>query len=298
MARAICPIITALAVCALVGVLPHAIAAGVNIDDSTKQTAYAADRDRLVNSDCEASYGYVQYGDYTEDEKTLHNIIMNLKFEAQKEIHPETSMKDFHEHVANSKLFHIIEAMPKFGLLRAHIGSLLDPKDLMDIAEEFFSELFICCHTDGTHPVKFSFKKETGRCHESDEHSWLKMETVKNNIWNEGAGAADWDKYKQTLIDKLSISNASNGYEEFKDHSAAWDRFNKQYVWSNILKYEGVWEKVLEKIIDAAVKQNIQYLEIHATLSNVSRHSTRCPPEYNIVMQSRNNSKTFPFGSM
>lgn len=272
MARAICPIITALAVCALVGVFPHAMA--------EVKEAYTEARERLVNSDCDASYGYVQYGDYTDKEKQLHNIIMNLKFKDQETFYPEMSMQEFHVHVAKSELFKIIEAMPKFGLLRAHIGSLLDPKDLMEIAEQFCSDLYICCQTDGNDPLKLSFEEVKGLCEPNNpnkpNHEWLKLDTIKTR--RTGNDPQTWTTYRNDLIDKLSISNEANGYEEFADHDAAWKRFDEQYGWSNLLKYEPVWEKVMEKIIDRGVEQNIQYLEIHATLSKVSRHSTRCLP--------------------
>lgn len=295
MARAMSTMLAALAVCAFFGIFPHEIVCTVPIS-GPDGIVHDNARNAHVTADLEEMYGHtVLKEDITTDQKKFHNIIMNLKFDDQKNgFRPDMSMKEFYEFARKSELFQLIDAMPKLGVLRAHIASMLGPDFLLEQIKHYTNEgeLYVYSKSDGKDPCQFrigqnledafldaNLEKDCKSL--GDEgYAWHKMDQIKKNHYPDNSKAeehSEWDKYLNVLKGLLSICNEANDYQEFKDHKTAMENFNARYpLQTGIVKCDEVWAKISPRIIEYCNEQRVAYLEVHATLTGVSNISSLC----------------------
>lgn len=226
---------------------------------------YERDRQELLNYEMNSSFA--SDVKLTENEQLANQIILHAK-ETEYEIgmktpyrfYPSRHIFEVLDDIKNSKLFQIIQKMPKGGILHAHDTALCSTDYLVSLT--YWPELWQQTVGNSTNIMEFRFSKEQPTSL-NDQSRWRRVKDVRNEI---GAAKYDADIRKRfTLFDRTV-----NPRTQFKDINDVWDHFMGIFILiSPIVTYAPVWKAYYKNALQEVQNDNVQYLEFRGILPPV-----------------------------
>ncbi|KAJ8711004.1 hypothetical protein PYW07_008246 [Mythimna separata] len=200
----------------------------------------------------------------SDSELKANEIIMKLKHEEMDHgfIYPNqfNVSKHFFEYkdeVMKTKLFQIIQRMPKGAVLHAHDIGLLSPDYVLALT--YWEDLWFC-RTEDKSKIEFHFSKTTpvNRC----ATKWIFMKDARNASGDVKKFDAELRKYFTIVID--------NPNEVYTDVNAVWQRFQEYFnSCGNLFSYKPVYEQYYYDTLVEFRKDEIMYIEIRSTLPSL-----------------------------
>lgn len=161
------------------------------------------------------------------------------------------------DQINESELFHIIQAMPKGGVLHAHDTALCNLDFIVQLT--YWDHLWQMTDPESQRP-RFKFSRtrpETG-----EDHQWT---TVKKERERRGHKAYDAELRKQISL------YTENPTTEARDVNAMWAKFMEIFAMTDgILMYKDAWEAYYLQALTEFAADEVNYLEIRSTLPEVS----------------------------
>lgn len=187
-----------------------------------------------------------------KDETELNNILMQWKhqeidyaFRNPQYFNLSHSYFDYKDAMKRSRVYQIIQAMPKGAILHLHGNSILGPDYFLKIT--YKEHLFICSES----PIKFKFSNTTPN--EACESKWELLSYIRKSSQN--ATKFDMELRKNfTLV----------GYRELDSDSInVWKRFTSIFrTVLGLLTYRPVWEEYLYDALKIIKSDNVIYTEL------------------------------------
>lgn len=204
----------------------------------------------------------------TEDEEMANIIIMRLKRLELTKGHknPNSFIPSHHifevlDDIPKSKLFKILQKMPKGGVIHAHSTALGSANFLVNIT--YMPHLWQC--TRNNEIIQFLFAKDEP----------IEAKTLYSNCeWllvadeRQRQGAQKFDAYVRTLF-TLYDKNVHPKLQ-FIDINDAWKRL--QGLFMNVrplIKYSEAWKSCFRNALQEMYDDNVQYLEFRSSLHEV-----------------------------
>lgn len=222
---------------------------------------YNQERNSFLSSELESSVG----SDIVLNEKEIeaNKIIMkakedelNIGFLKPHLFNPARHIFEILDVVKQSKLFQIIQKMPKGGILHAHDTAICPPDFMVSLT--YWPNLWQLTSSNSIEIEKFIFSRER----------------PKNGIWRRVAdvraemGASKYDKHVRkifTLFDK-DVDPRS----QFKDGNDVWNRFEIMFMKINpILSFAPVRKAYYKQALTEVLNDGVQYYEFRAGISKV-----------------------------
>lgn len=247
-----------------------------NIDD------YYAMRKQFIDS--EIQYGFGSDVRLNAKEQKVNEIIMAAKqteYEngilAPNTFNPSRHIFETLATIKQSKLFQIIQRMPKGGILHAHDMALCSADYIVTLT--YWPHLWQFSRPNGTDILKFLFStnRPNASANGENEHVWRLVSDVRQEI-----GRAKFDKYVRTLF-TLYDENVQDPKVQFDDINEVWRTFRG--LFSNVhglLTYAPIWKAYFKQALNEILDDGVQYLEVRSTLPQVSAitvHYTLSPPK-------------------
>ncbi|KAJ8711077.1 hypothetical protein PYW07_008319 [Mythimna separata] len=197
----------------------------------------------------------------SDSELKANEIIMNLKYDQIQRgfLHPKqfNLSKHFFEYkdeVKKTKLFQIIQSMPKGAVLHAHDTGLLSPDYVLALT--YWEDLWVCWTEDKSF-AEFYFSKTAPAFPCATK--WELMSEARNASGDVEQFDADLRKHFTMVID--------NPNEVYTDVNAAWQKFQKYFISTgNLFNYKPVYEKYYYDTLLEFRKDQVMYLELRTTL--------------------------------
>lgn len=235
-----------------------------NIDE------YYAMRKQFIDSEIQYAFGSDIQLDAREQQANA--IIMAAK-EAEYEngiLTPSTFNPSRHIFetlaiIKQSKLFQIIQQMPKGGILHAHDMALCSADYTVTLT--YWPHLWQYSRPNGTDILKFLFSANRPNASVAGEaeHVWRLVSDVRRDM-----GRAKYDKYVRTLF-TLYDENVQDPKIQFADINEVWRKFRR--LFSNVtglLTYAPIWKAYFKRALAEMLDDGVQYLELRSTLPQVS----------------------------
>lgn len=241
----------------------------VNIDNSDNEIAhYYRLRQELIDNEFESSFG--NDIELNSKEQLANKIIIEAKEDEYKNVvnapssfTPSHHIFETFERVKSSKLFQIIEKMPKGGILHAHDTALCSTDYVVSLT--YKSNLWQYSCYNATNIEKFLFAlNQPDNIEKKTYCSWRLVKDVRREI-----GAAKYDAYVRTLF-TLYDKNV-NPKTQFSDINDVWSKFLGifQRV-TPILTYATIWKEYYKQALKEMLNDGVQYLEFRSTLPPVT----------------------------
>nr|ABC50165.1 adenosine deaminase-related growth factor-like protein [Mamestra brassicae] len=200
----------------------------------------------------------------SDSELKANEIIMNLKneeiqrgFIQPKYFNLSKHFFEYKEEVKKTKLFQIIQSMPKGAVLHAHDTGLLSPDYVLALT--YWDDLWVCFTNDKSN-VEFHFSKTTPAAPCATH--WKLMKDARNASGDVTKFDADLRKHFSLVID--------NPNEVYTDVNAAWKKFQQYFICTgNLFSYKPVYEQYYYDTLLEFRKDQVMYLEIRSTLPSL-----------------------------
>uniref|UniRef100_A0A7G3AB65 Adenosine deaminase n=1 Tax=Lutzomyia longipalpis TaxID=7200 RepID=A0A7G3AB65_LUTLO len=218
---------------------------------SQRRSYYLAEEeDRSVGSDIEL----------TAKEQVVNERLMELKMTELKNglqdpagFIPWNHIFDVLYRINSSELFHIIQKMPKGGILHAHDTALCSTDYVISLTYE--SNLWQCADpTTGALQFRFSREAPTN----TDTCTWT---LVADERAKQGE-----ENYNSALRSQLSMYN-TNPIMHNRDVDSIWRQFMGIFgVNDGLLTYVKIWRAYFLRFLKEMLADGVQYLELRTTL--------------------------------
>lgn len=234
---------------------------------------YFRDRSDLLNAEVDSSFG----ADIklTDNEELANIIIMQAKedelqagFLQPLQFNPARHIFEVLDAIKQSKLFKIIQKMPKGGILHAHDSALCSADYVLSLTYQPFLWQLASSKTNEIEEFRFSRQHpaiaNTNESNTNDEHlQWRPVQEVRNEM-----GAANYDERIRklfTLFDK-----SINPRIQFPDINAVWKRFMGLFkIVGSIVTFAPVWKDYYKRALDEMQRDGVDYLEFRGVLPQV-----------------------------
>lgn len=193
----------------------------------------------------------------SDKEENVNEIIMKLKKEEIRAgfLHPETwptssPLTQILEIARKSKLFSIIQSMPKGGILHGHDSAIGSTETFIKLTH--IPNAWICFIDAET--VTFTFSKDSPIDDKCDAE-WQLLETLR----------------KKGLLSDVCLVSKFSLQEEFKSTKEAWNRFHKMFKnTGGLLKYKPSFKEYVKSYLKECLDDGVQYLELRSSVKGVS----------------------------
>lgn len=202
-----------------------------------------------------------------EKEKKANEILMAAKneelsigFETPYEFNPSKHFFESFENISSSKVFQIIEMMPKGGVLHAHDTALCSTDFLISLT--YWENLWMCNDVKMDQIVFLFSAQQPTKAPDFPKNmscKWRKVSDVRNF---RGAKVFDEDLRKRMSLYPV---------ERFRDVNNVWEVFIKIFATvDGLLLYVPAWEAYYYNALKEFRADNVNYLEFRTTLPIVS----------------------------
>lgn len=222
-------------------------------------TEYMIKRNELIKKQFDASFESDVI--LNNREKLANKIIMKLKSNEiangllyPSNFTPSQHFFDVMDKIDDSKLYQIIQHMPKGGVLHAHATSICDPDCIIKFT--YYKHLWQCNHTyNGIVRFRFKVEKPTERLlNDEDACVWSLVADERQKM-----GAEIYDKTIRTLFTLVT----ERPKETYKDINKVWKKFsNILDLTRSIVTYAPVWKEYYKQALRNYYSDGVQYLEI------------------------------------
>lgn len=237
---------------------------------------YYKDRKQFIDDEIDQSFGMDTK--LNEMEKLANNIIMNAK-EAEYQtgfLHPYLFNPSRHIFevlgaIKQSKLFQIIQRMPKGGILHAHDMALCSTDFVVSLT--YWPHLWQRTTTDNNKIREFKFSHQqpsieqwqsiNNTTDDRDKMIWRLVSDVRAEI-----GSSKYDDYVRTLF--TLFNKNVNPKIQFRDINDVWNRFLNIFKYIGpIVTYAPAWKEYYKHAMKEMLNDGVQYLEFRGILPPV-----------------------------
>ncbi|KAJ8712737.1 hypothetical protein PYW08_008041 [Mythimna loreyi] len=227
-----------------------------NLLDLLEERSYLLERElaMMVGSEIKLS----------DSELKANEIIMKLKndeiehgFIYPNQFNLSKHFFEYKDEIKKTKLFQIIQSMPKGAVLHAHDTGLLSPDYVLALT---YRKNLWFCWKKGEPNIDFYFSKTTpiNPC----VTGWELMEEARNASGDIAKFDADLRKHFTIVID--------NPNKVYTDVNAVWQKFQQCFInTGNLFDYKPVYEQYYYDTLLEFRKDQVMYLELRSTLSNL-----------------------------
>lgn len=244
---------------------------------------YYKDRKQFIDDEIEQSFGM----DITlnDNEKLANGIIMNAK-EAEYQtgflnpysFNPSRHIFEVLDAIKQSKLFQIIQRMPKGGILHAHDTALCSTDFVVSLT--YWPHLWQRTAIDNNEILEFKFSHQqpsteqwqsinnnnTTADGDNCKHTkmvWRLVSDVRTDI-----GPSIYDEYVRTLF--TLFNKNVNPKIQFRDINDVWNRFMNIFGYLGpIVTYAPAWKAYYKHAMKEMLADGVQYLEFRGVLPPV-----------------------------
>lgn len=252
---------------------------------------YKVDKSNLVDQQDYVSHAILDFSEYEEKRKDLLNsemvngfasdILLNEKEEMANKIimkakedelnvgfqtphlfNPSQHIFAVFDAVKKSKLFQMIQKMPKGGILHAHEMALCSTDYVVSLT--YWPDLWQRTSNKTNEIVEFKFSREQPKSEKNTSNSvWRRVVDVRNEM-----GATIYDEHVHSLF-TLFDKNVDPRIQ-FKDINDVWQRFTAIFMKiAPILRYVPVRKAYYEQALKELQDDGVQYLEFRGSVSKV-----------------------------
>lgn len=232
---------------------------------------YYRDRKDLLNYEVEASFG----ADIklTENEELANKIIMQAKEDEFRTgflrpflFNPARHIFEVLDVIKQSKLFQIIQKMPKGGILHAHDMALCSANYVVSLT--YWPNLWQRTSSKSNQIEEFVFSRDQPKNpdinqNDNSDSTWCLVEDARNEM-----GASNYDEHIRTLF--TLFDKNINPRIQFSDINEVWKRlmgiFGKV---APILTYAPAWKEYYKNALKEMLDDGVQYLEFRGILPQV-----------------------------
>ncbi|XP_055314975.1 adenosine deaminase 2-like [Sitodiplosis mosellana] len=230
---------------------------------------YFRDRKDLLNYEVESSFG----ADIrlTDNEELANKIIMQAKEDEYRVgflrpylFNPARHIFEVLDVIKQSKLFQIIQKMPKGGILHAHDTALCSANYVVSLT--YRPDLWQRTSSQNNEIEGFLFSREqpkmpnTNQSDSDDDSQWRLVKDVRDEM-----GAEKYDEHIRKLF-TLFDKNV-NPRIQFPDINQVWERFMGLFMKvESILTYAPVWKEYYKHALKEMQEDGVSYLEFRGTL--------------------------------
>lgn len=218
------------------------------------------ERVKLFNKELEMMLG--SDIELSDSEIKANQIIMDLKLEELENsfLNPKnfTFLNHFFEYknkVKHTKLFKLIQKMPKGAILHAHDTAVLGPDYLVKLT--YWDDLYVCFNGD---EVAFQFSKTTPK--KKEHHCGTQWQLMRDARYSSG----NVKKFDAELKKHFSLV-IHNPEEEYTDINTVWTKCQNYFITTGpLLTYKPVWEEYFYDALKAIRKDGVMYFEVRSVL--------------------------------
>lgn len=232
---------------------------------------YFKDREDLLNYEKNTSYAAdVKLND---NEQLANKIIMDAKeidynIKNPYKYYPSRHIFEVLDEIKQSKLFQIIQKMPKGGILHAHDFSVCSTDYIVSLT--YTENLWQRTTNNSTKLKEFRFSWHQPNSSYAHVHGhdspWRLVKDVRAEM-----GASKYDQKIRklfTLFDKNVDPRI-----QFKDINSVWNHFMSLFIRIDpILRYAPIWKAYYKHALKEMQEDGVQYLELRGTLPKVRVH--------------------------
>lgn len=226
---------------------------------------YFQDRNEIINEEDDQSFG--SDIKLTEKEQLANTIIMQAKLEEYRVgfVHPHLFNPSRHifeilDAIKQSKLFQIIQKMPKGGILHAHDTGLCSTSYVVSLT--YWPNLWQRASNNNNDILEFLFSR-------------TKPPNVDNNsIWKlvkDARSEMGAKKYDEKIYNMFTLYRKNvNPLIQFQDANDVWSHFQGLFIlFGPIVTFAPVWKAYYKRFLKEMLADGVQYLELRSTLPQV-----------------------------
>lgn len=222
-------------------------------------------RSALFQREQMKSFGYKI--ELNEREKKANEILMAMKneelavgFKTPYKFNPSRHFFDAFDNITSSKLFQMIELMPKGAVLHAHDTALCSTDFLISLT--YWDNLW-SCFDEKMNQMVFEFsRKQPTKMPDYPPNMSCKWRKVSDERKAKGAKLFDEDLRKRMSLYPI---------QQFRDINHVWEVFSGIFATINgLLMYLPGWEAYYYNALKEFRADNVNYLEFRTTLPIVS----------------------------
>lgn len=233
-----------------------------------KISDYYKDREDLLNY--ERNMSYAADIKLNDNEQLANKIIMDAKAIDYNIKNPHTYYPSRHifevlDDIKQSKLFQIIQKMPKGGILHAHDIAVCSADYILSLT--YTENLWQLTTNQSTKVKEFRFSRRhpSHSLHANDNDSqWRLVKDVRNEM-----GAEKYDREIRKLF--TLFDRKADPRIQFKDINAVWKHFMNIFSrFQPIVTYAPLWKAYYKHALKELQQDGVQYLELRGTLPKVT----------------------------
>lgn len=226
---------------------------------------YYQNRRDFIDSEVEFSFGSDII--LNEKENLANKIVMKAKedelqigFQDSHRFTPSRHIFEVLDVIKESKLFRIIQKMPKGGILHIHEMAMCSPDYLVQLT--YWPNLWQRTSNGSDTVEEFQFAREQPKANKND------------TIWrlvNDARTAMGASNYDESLRKRFTLYDPDvNPRVQFNDLDEVWKRFEEIFTLSySLLVYKPVRKEYFKGTLEAMLEDGVQYLEIRGGLLKV-----------------------------
>ncbi|KAM8708983.1 hypothetical protein ACLKA7_015881 [Drosophila subpalustris] len=158
--------------------------------------------------------------------------------------------------IKDSRLFGILQKMPKGGILHAHDTALCSSEYLVKLT--YRKDLWICTTDEGCRAIAFRFAKQKPTLKAMEKCNWEPMEEFRSRRGDENV--------RNYLLRRFSMYPVST----YQTNNAAWVDFMSIFILlDGLLLYAPVWRDYYYNALEELHTDGVQYLELRSLLPSL-----------------------------
>lgn len=165
--------------------------------------------------------------------------------------------------IKQSKLFRIIQKMPKGGILHAHDTAFCSADFIVSLT--YWPHLWQLSPPENVSSINFLFSLDQPNSTVGD-HVWRRVSGLRHDM-----GAKEYDKHIRKYF-TLYDESVKDPKIQFGDINEVWNKFKSIFAnVGNLLKYAPIWKANYKQALKESLEDGVQYLEMRSPLPTVSR---------------------------
>lgn len=240
---------------------------------------YYANRKQFIDEEIAATFG--SDIKLNENELLANEIVMTAKeaeyiagFEKPYLFNPSRHIFEILNSIKQSKLFQIIQRMPKGGILHAHDTALCSTDFIVSLT--YWPYLWQRTPTDNNEIIEFKFsRQQPAKVNEQVTINETTTTTNTETIWRlvkdvrAKIGSTKYDEYVRSLF--TLFDKNINPKIQFHDINDVWSRFMSIFIrLGSIVTYAPVWKAYYKHALKEMLGDSVQYLEFRGVLPQVN----------------------------